>query len=399
LTGLDRQRADAAGQQITPVPGLACTTAAGLARRVTPAQWQAVEAGLAVVTGRMLALLLAPRAAALAGGPVTIDLDTTDVEVYGRKKRGVAYNHQGQRVGRPHVASWAEAEVVLAADLGDGTDDPRATAPDLLRRALAALPAAARQPGRVAMRADAGYFAGALARAAHDEHISFAIGAKRIAPLRRLLAGLADGDWHDAIGMDNAQVAVTEYCPDWWPADTALLVRRVLLDPAQVSADPRSRRRRTLHPDQRALPIPELASAGAIYAYSFILTSLDVSSPDKAAAAEHWYRHRTTVENLFRDSKLGAALRHLPRIPAGEPGLDVGGAAGREHGRLAAPAHRHHRRRGHPGRARRARRQGHDRHLAVAADRRPRPAGPPRPRGTMAGGIGAATATVLERAR
>ena len=91
-----------------------------------------------------------------------------------------------------------------------------------------------------------------------------------------------------------------------------LLVRRVLLDPAQVSADPRSRRRRTLHPDQRALPFPELARAGAIYAYSFILTSLDVSSPDKAIAAEHWYRHRTTVENIFRDSKLGAALRHLP---------------------------------------------------------------------------------------
>ena len=37
-----------------------------------------------------------------------------------------------------------------------------------------------------------------------------------------------------------------------------------------------------------------------------------MSSPDKAAAAEHWYRHRTTVENIFRDSKLGAALRHLP---------------------------------------------------------------------------------------
>ena len=99
LTGLDRQRADAAGQQITPVPGLASTTAAGLARRVTPAQWQAVETGLAAVTGRMLGMLPAPRAAALADGPVTIDLDTTDVEVYGRKKRGVAYNHQGQRVG------------------------------------------------------------------------------------------------------------------------------------------------------------------------------------------------------------------------------------------------------------------------------------------------------------
>ena len=311
LTGLDRQRADVAGQQLTPVPGLASTTAAGLARRITPAQWQEVEAGLAVVTGRMLGMLTAGRAAALADGPVTIDLDTTDVEVYGRKKRGVAYNHQGQRVGRPHVAAWAETETVLAADLGDGTDDPRATAPDLLRRALACLPAAARA-GRVALRADAGYFAGQLARAAHDARIAFAIGARRIAPLWRLLDGIAEDAWHDAIEMDNAQVAVAQYCPDWWPAGTRLLIRRVLLDPGQVSADPRSRRRRTLHPDQRALPFPELAGAGAIYGYSFILTSLDVSSPDKAIAAEHWYRHRTTVENLFRDSKLGAALRHLP---------------------------------------------------------------------------------------
>jgi hypothetical protein len=148
----------------------------------------------------------------------------------------------------------------------------------------------------VAVRADAGYFAGQLARAAHDEKIAFAIGAKRIVPLWRLLAGLAEDAWHDAIEMDNAQVAVAQYCPDWWPANTALLIRRVLLDPQQVSADPRSRRRRTLHPEQRALPIPELAGAEAIYAYSFILTNLDVTAPDKAAAVEHWYRHRTTVE-------------------------------------------------------------------------------------------------------
>ena len=150
------------------MPGLASTTAAGLARRFTPAQWQAVGQGVAAVTSRMLSLLPAERAAALADGPVTIDLDTTDVEVYGRKKRGVAYNHQGQRVGRPHVAAWAETEIVLAGDLGDGTDDPRASAPDLLRRALAALPQRARHSGRVAMRADAGYFAGQLARAAGD---------------------------------------------------------------------------------------------------------------------------------------------------------------------------------------------------------------------------------------
>jgi hypothetical protein len=77
------------------------------------------------------------------------------------------------------VATWAQTGTVLAADPLAGDVDPRRHAPGLLRRALAALPAAARA-GRVRMRADAGYFAGELARAAHAENIEFAIGAKRM---------------------------------------------------------------------------------------------------------------------------------------------------------------------------------------------------------------------------
>jgi hypothetical protein len=160
---------------------------------------------------------------------VTIDLDATDVEVYGRKKRGVAYNHQGQRVGRPHVATWAQTETVLAAELVSGNYDPRAGAAGLLRRALAAVPRRART-GRVGLRADAGYFAGELARVAFFAGVEFAIGAKRIAPLWRLLDGIAEGDWADAIDMDGAQIAVGDYRPDWWPAKTFLLIRRVRLD-------------------------------------------------------------------------------------------------------------------------------------------------------------------------
>ena len=236
--GLDRQRADAAGQQLTPVAGLASTTAAGLARRITGAQWLAVETGLAAVTEQMMALLPAARAAALAGGPVTIDLDATDVEVYGSKKRGVAYNHQGQRVGRPQVASWAETEIVLAADLGTGTDDPRATAPDLLRRALRGLRSggAGRGAGgaargrRVLRRA-------ARPRCPRRAHQLSRSGRSGSAPLWRLLDGIGEDDWTDAIEMDGAQVAVADYRPDWWPANTSLLIRRVKLVPGQVSAN------------------------------------------------------------------------------------------------------------------------------------------------------------------
>jgi len=166
----------------------------------------------------------------------------------------------------------------------------------------------------VRLRADAGYFAGQLARAALFAGVEFAIGAKRIAPLWRILSGIAEDDWTDAVDMDGAQVTVADYCPDWWPAATRLLIRRVRLDvgAGQVSADPRARRRRTLRPEQRVLPIAELADLDAVYGYSFIVTNLDVSTPQRAAAVEHWYRHRTQVENIFRDAKHGAALRHLP---------------------------------------------------------------------------------------
>ena len=319
LVGLDRHRADAAGQQLTPVPGLASTTAAGLARRFSDGQWVAVETGLGDVHAAALGILAASepeRAAALAES-VTIDLDTTDVEVYGRRKQGVAFNHQGQRVGRPHVASWAETATVLAAELMSGREDPRPHAAQLLGRALAALPARARA-GKIRVRADAGYFAGELARAALLSGVEFAIGARRIAPLWRLLDGLDESAWSDAIDMTGAQVAVAAYTPNWWPANTRLLIRRVRLDPGtgahagQITTDLRARRRRTLHPDQRALPLAELAAIEGVYGYSFIVTNLDVSTPDPAVAVEHWYRHRTQIENLFRDAKLGAALRHLP---------------------------------------------------------------------------------------
>jgi hypothetical protein len=311
LVGLDRYRADAAGQALAPVAGLCSTTAAGLARRFSDGQWRAVETGIGDIHAAVLDALSPARAAALCE-TVTIDLDTTDVEVYGRHKRGVAYNYQGQRCGRPHVATWAETATALAADLMAGNADPRGHAGELLGRALAALPAPARA-GTIRLRTDAGYFAGGLARAALAAEVEFAIGAKRVAPLWRLLDGIATDDWTDAIDMDGAQVAVVDYTPHWWPANTRLLIRRARLDVAAgaVSADPRSRRRRTLRPDQRALPLDELTDT-AVYGYSFIMTNLEVPTGQQAAVVEHWYRHRTQVENVVRDAKHGGALRHLP---------------------------------------------------------------------------------------
>jgi hypothetical protein len=175
LVGLDRRRADTAGEARSPVSTPASTTAAGLARRIGPTRRQGIEAGIATVTARMLGLLPAARRMALLGAP-TLDIDATEVEVYGRAKTGVSFNYLGQRAGRVHIASWAEAGIVLAADLGSGRDDPRNGAPELIARAVAGLPPGA---GRPRVRGDAGYFAGPIAQAALVAGADFAFGAPR----------------------------------------------------------------------------------------------------------------------------------------------------------------------------------------------------------------------------
>jgi hypothetical protein len=42
------------------------------------------------------------------GEPVTVDLDATVIEVYGRRKQGAARNRLGQLSYAPHVALWAQ---------------------------------------------------------------------------------------------------------------------------------------------------------------------------------------------------------------------------------------------------------------------------------------------------
>jgi hypothetical protein len=80
LVGLDRYRAGA---------GVELHDRGGAGPLVRWGQWRAVETGIGDIHAAMLAALPAARAAALCD-EVTIDLDTTDVEVYGRQKRGMA---------------------------------------------------------------------------------------------------------------------------------------------------------------------------------------------------------------------------------------------------------------------------------------------------------------------
>jgi hypothetical protein len=308
-TGLDRRRADTAGEVLSAAPTPASTTAVELAERFGPAQLAGVEEGVGEIVCRVMGVLPPARRAVLRAGGATIDLDGTDVECYGATKEGIAYSYKGARAGRPHVATWAEAGVVTAADLLAGDEDPRPGAGSLIERSVATLRAAG-VTARPKIRGDVGYFAKDIAWAAIEAGCDFSLGVTRNPAVWRAAAAIPEKAWRKAKCMKGAQVAVCDYAPAGWPAGTVCVVRRVKVRAKDISADPRARRRRTIPKGQLALALEGLVDQ--VYAYSLIATNLDVSTPARAVAVEAWHRMRTDIEDRIRDAKHGAALRHLP---------------------------------------------------------------------------------------
>lgn len=197
---------------------------------------------------------------------------------------------------------WAEAGLVLGADLGSGKSDPRPQAPSLIKRAISALPVGLARP---IIRADSGFFDKDVAQAALKSGADFAIVARRNPATWRACREVPEDSWQPAKDME-ADVAECTYRPSGWPAGTRCVVRRVAVRPEDLSGDTRSRRRRTIDPAQLALL--EHGELGVAYAYSFICTNLDWD----VVEIESWFRMRALVEEKIKDAKLGAALRHLP---------------------------------------------------------------------------------------
>ncbi|WP_195911134.1 IS1380 family transposase [Streptomyces kaniharaensis] len=309
LVGFDRLRADTVGEGLLPAPVPAATTAATLAARFKQVQREGLERASSQVTARALAALPITERARILTGPVTIDLDAKDIEVYSTRKEQIVRSYKGEIAGRVHAAHWAQAGVLLAADLLDGRSDGRTQSPDQIDRAVDAARAAG-ATGRILFQGDSGYYSGKVAEKIVARGGLFRLGVPRSKPLWRAVARVYEDDWTDALDYPGAQVALLDYAPTGWPDGTRVIARRVRYDAAELSADPRSRRSRTVGRDQLALVLDGIADTA--YAYSFIATDEELDLDEEIARAEWEFRRRTSIEELFRDTAHGAGLNHLP---------------------------------------------------------------------------------------
>lgn len=298
---LEDLRADAAGAELRAVPDTpAASTACQLARRLSPEHLVAAEGAIAAAGERLDRDLGRDQAE-----PVTLDFDSTLVEVYGRKKPGASRAHTGQLAYQPLLAVWAERGRVLAAELLSGSESTRAAPTlDVVRRALSLLPEG---HGHVGARFDSGFYQVKLLELLRERKVSFSISVPRSKAMWRALEAIPDDTWEPAIDFPNAEVAETTYSPGGWEAEPLrLVIRRVAFAKEGIATDLRARRRRTIPPAQ--LSLVASGEASVAYGYSFILTDM----PATADLIEHHHRGRAQVEERIKDHKLGVSLRHLP---------------------------------------------------------------------------------------
>ena len=294
-------RADDAGAELRAVADVpAASTAAQLARRLRPSHLRAAEAALAAA-GDLLDAELGRDASV----PVTLDFDSTLVEVYGRTKPGASRAHTGQLAYQPLLGVWAERGRVLSGELLSGSASTRADDTlALVRRALALLPAG---HGHVEARFDAGFYRIELLRLARRTGVAFSISVPRSSAMWRALEGIDEDDWVPAIDVPDAEVAEAAYTPEGWEHEPLrLVVRRVAFAAEGLASDPRARRRRSIPRAQ--LSLVDSGEASVAYGYSFLLADM----PGEPELIEHHHRRRAQIEERIKDHKLGVSLKHLP---------------------------------------------------------------------------------------
>lgn len=126
MADLDVQRADVAGRVLRAVPEIPSSspTFIALAQRFDDTVFAGVETANTVLVAHWFAALDPERRETLVGVRPTLDLDPSDVEVYGRQKEGVAYNYAGPPSPTSSSTGFPDCSMSWRRSLKAGTYRP-----------------------------------------------------------------------------------------------------------------------------------------------------------------------------------------------------------------------------------------------------------------------------------
>ncbi|HEY6422743.1 MAG TPA: IS1380 family transposase [Pseudonocardiaceae bacterium] len=219
-------------------------------------------------------------------GPVTVDVDSSICETYGRQKQGGVFGHSKVGGYHPLVAVIAGTADVAHCRLRGGNAHTGRGAASFLAETFARVRAAG-ATGPLTVRADSGFYNHKVVDACRKAGVRFSITAKLYKGLHAVIAKIPEDDWTPIpyVYDGGADVAEVAYRPFGRKGKTCrLIVRRV-----------------------KPTPGSQLALL-ATYDYHALITDRDGDTIE--LEADH--RAHAEVENAIRDLKYGVGLNHLP---------------------------------------------------------------------------------------
>jgi hypothetical protein len=267
----DRLRAGAAAR-VLPFRVMAPSTLGTFLRSFTFGHVRQLDAVIAETIRRAWGLGAGP-----GTRPMTIDLDSTIVEVHGDKKQGAAYGYTKVLGYHPLLATRADTGEVLHVRMRKRSSQ-RGT-----KRFCEELVARVRRcgtTGPLTLRSDSGFFSWDLVKTLDRLKVSWSITVHQNASVQAAIADIGEDEWSDIAYPDGgaAQVAETIYVTGGGKTKRAerrvrLVVRRTrLTDPVQAR----------LWPDWR---------------HHAFITNLDLP----VVEADRFHRAHATVELAIRD--------------------------------------------------------------------------------------------------
>ncbi len=223
---------------------------------------------------------------------LTIDLDSTIVEVHGRAKQGAAFGYTKVRGYHPQLATCAQTGQVLMSRLRGGSAGAARGAASFLTETVSRVRNAGAS-GQLTVRADSAFYSKAMLATAAKFDVRFSITARQDKRVRAAIEAIPDAAWQpipywlstpEVSGADIAETTFTVFSGDKRHArQVRLVVRRV-----------------------RPTPGSQLALFTAWDYHAFVT---DRTLPLAEVEADH--RRHAVVEQTIAELK-SAGLAHLP---------------------------------------------------------------------------------------
>jgi hypothetical protein len=211
--------------------------------------------------------------------PMTIDIDSTIQEVYGKQKLGSSYGYTGVLGQHPLVATRADTGEVLHIRHRTGSANTGRGAQRFVREAVGRVRRAG-ATGPLTLRADSGFFSKHVIAACRDHGVRYSITVNQNKAVVRAIEAIPEERWEPINYTLGGKAEVSE-CP--YGDNHRLVVRRTRLTGKQAELFP-SWRYHAFITDREGTP-----------------TFLD---------ADH--RQHAVVELAIRDLKEGAGMTHCP---------------------------------------------------------------------------------------